>query len=143
MTTIKKETRVPYTTDQMFALVMAVDQYSAFLPWCKDADIQNKTPHSISAYVEGYKMGIPFVFTMIYQIQADKSIVLRLMNNGPFQHIQGLWKFSPENEGSRFSFELQFEFKNKFLAWTLTPIIRSEIDSLIKEFCKQAETIYG
>lgn len=143
MTTITKDVVVPYTTDQMFTLVTTVDEYSAFLSWCRGVDIQNKSPHNITSYVEGYKMGIPFVFTLIYQIQSDKSIQVRLLNNGPFQYVQGLWRFTPVNEGSRLSFELQFEFKNRFMAWTLTPIIKSEIASLVKDFSLQAKKIFG
>ena len=52
------ETRIlPYSAEQMFSLVMDIDKYPEFLPWCIGARINSKSKNDLEADVLiGYKM---------------------------------------------------------------------------------------
>jgi ribosome-associated toxin RatA of RatAB toxin-antitoxin module len=144
MTVIKKALEVPYTTEQMFEIISAVEHYPEFVSWCKKTIIQSRNPHTQTATVYGHKIGISFAFTMVNQLQANRMIDIHLMNTGPFRQLKAAWRFEmAENGRSRFIFELQFEFINRFLGWTITPIIKNEASNLMQEFRQRAKALYG
>lgn len=143
MTTIKKSVRVPYTAAQMYALVNALEQYPEFLPWCKGVIVRNRSPKSVEAIVQGSKIGIDFSVVIVNYLTADKLIDVNLMQQGPFRQIAISCKFESLEKGSRFTFELNFEFINRILGWTLTPILQKESTNLIRAVCQRAKKIYG
>ena len=57
LTHIEQKT-LPYTPEQMFILVSAVDRYSEFLPWCVASRINHRESDAIfyADLVVGYKM---------------------------------------------------------------------------------------
>ena len=57
LTHIEQKT-LPYSAEQMFALVVAVDQYSEFAPWCVASRINKRESDEIfyADLVVGYKM---------------------------------------------------------------------------------------
>ncbi len=144
MTQVKKTTKVPYTVAQMYELVLDVDRYPEFLPWCKAATINNRGQNRIQATIRGQKLGIDFVASFYYYLQPNKMITIQLLYTGPFQQIEGAWKFDwASNNESQFTFELNFEFSNRILGWTLTPIIKNESSNLLRDFVNRAKAIYG
>ena len=145
MTNIKKSVNVPYTTTQMYDLVTRLEQYPEFISWCDGASVQSRTQTKLVATLHGSKLGINFSASIIYLLHPSDLIEIRFMYTGPFRQIQGFWRFETiaGKEGSQFSFELQYEFSNAMLGWTLSPIIRSEAGKLLNDFTERAKKIYS
>lgn len=144
MTVIKKAVKLPYNVEEMKKVIMDIEKYSEYLEWCKQAKVHGQTPYKITASIHGVKMGIGFAFTLIYMIRSPVMIEIQILPQGPFRHLLGFWKFEPiEGAGSRLYFELQYEFKNAFMGWTLSPLIKNEINTVIKAFCVRAKKLYN
>ena len=143
MTIIKKRVTVPYSTAQMYAVVNDLEQYPKFLPWCKNVTIRNRGPKSVEAIIQGSKIGIDFSFAIVNYLQADKVIDINLVHHRPFKEIEVSFTFEALEKGSRFTFELKFEFVSRLLGWTLTPIIQTESTNLVKALYYRAKQIYG
>src|SRR3954447_19826626 len=48
---------LPYSPEQLFALVADVERYPEFLPWCLGVRVREKTPETITAdLLIGFKM---------------------------------------------------------------------------------------
>lgn len=145
MAVIKQSNVVPYTNAQMYDLVIALENYPEFLPWCKRVTVKSKSPTRIDATVYGEKMGISFAVNITYLLSQNKLIDIRFFTGGgAVKLLQGYWRFDATNDGkTQFGFELQIEFANAFMNWTVIPIVRSEVKNAMKAFVERAKKIYG
>lgn len=143
MTVIKKSALVPYTPAQMFKLVDAIEQYPAFLPWCKSTIVHSRVGDEVKASIYFTKGGIQQSFTTRNRLLQDQLIEVRLVR-GPFRYLEGAWRFEAVGEvGCRVSFDLEFEFSSKLISLTVGPVIQKAIESYVEAFCRQAKAIYG
>lgn len=143
MTVISRTAIIPYTTEQMYQIVNNIEEYPEFVSWCKGASIRSKSQNNVQAVIKGSKMGMDFTVDIVNYLQSANLIKTNLMQKGPFQKMDIFWKF--ENlgvKGTRFTFEVDFEFINRFLGWTISSIIKSEANNIVKEFAKRAQKIY-
>ncbi|WP_085248383.1 type II toxin-antitoxin system RatA family toxin [Gilliamella mensalis] len=132
----------PYSIEQMFALVNDIASYPQFVPDCVAAGIIRKQDNIVEAFIEVEKFGFKKSFTTLNQLNEPNSIDLTLLE-GPFKHLSGRWQFSSLGENkSKISFNLDFEFKNKLLDMTFTPIFKEVMMGLVNAFSKRARQIY-
>src|SRR5579871_2084322 len=118
---LHRETRiVPYTAEQMFAVVAAVDRYPEFLPWCskirvlkreKDGEVEYVTTEmSVSylalqeSYVSCVRLDLPALMIEARHIE------------GPFKKLDSRWRFVPLPRGSEIHFLIDFAFSNPLLS---------------------------
>jgi len=143
MTTIHKSALVPYTPEEMFALVDGIDSYPSFLPWCKSARVLRRSDDEVEASIEIAKGGVEKVFTTRNRNQPGKMIEMRLVE-GPFRVLEGFWRFEPlGDEACKLSLDLEYEFSSALLAVALGPIFHQITNSLVDAFSKRAEAVYG
>lgn len=143
MTDIKRSITVPFSSMQMFDLVKNLASYPEFLSWCKASRVQNQTPYKIQATLEASKFGMDFTFSILYQLEANQLIKIFLLNKGPFRTIDAFWRFrSIDNHQSQLTFELHYQLSSAFLSWTLTPLIKNEVNHVLKEISQRARKIF-
>lgn len=127
----------------MFALVDDVDAYPEFLPWCKSAEVHDRTDDIVEATLELQKGKISKTFTTRNSRREYSSIDLALVG-GPFRHLSGGWRFTDLGEaGSKVSLELEFEFDSRVADMMFGAFFEDTCNSLVDAFSKRAATIYG
>lgn len=143
MANIKQVVKIPCSLQQTYALVTQIDQYPEFVSWCKNAVINSSSTSNIRATIEGYKLGISFRFLLVYLLHSQKLIEVNLPT-GFFRKIEGFWRFDEITpQSTQLSFELNYEFANALLSWTVTPIIKSEIKNFMQALSERAKKLYG
>lgn len=143
MTEIKQSALLPYTTAEMFDLVNDLEHYADFLPWCSGTTVHKRSKEEVEASIHIIKSGFKHSFTTRNRLQENTKIEVHLLE-GPFRHLQGAWHFEAiGSQACKISFNLEFEFLNKFLAATITPIIQNAASKFIDAFCKRAKIIYA
>lgn len=143
MTTIHKSALVPYTAEQMYALVDDIPAYAEFLPWCDAAREIDRSDTEVEARLDIAHSGIHKSFTTRNRLEKGRQIEMQLVE-GPFKYLNGVWKFEPLGEhGSRVSLDLEFEFSNKLLAMTFGPFFNKMAGSLVDSFIQRAQKVYG
>lgn len=143
MTTIHKSALVPYSPLQMFELVDDIGAYPQFLPWCRSAQELTRTADEVKASLEIAHSGLHKSFTTLNRLQHGKIIEMRLVE-GPFRHLEGFWRFDALGaDGSRVSFDLEFEFSNRLVGLTLGPVFSQIANTLVDAFTQRAVNIYG
>jgi ribosome-associated toxin RatA of RatAB toxin-antitoxin module len=134
---------VPYTADDMFALVNDIASYPKFLPWCKSARIISQNQSEIIATITMGGAGLEKTFTTTNQIKPVESIEMHLLE-GPFSHLYGLWTFQMLGEvGCKISLNMEFEISNKLLRFSLEPVFTRIANTLVDAFVKRANELYG
>jgi ribosome-associated toxin RatA of RatAB toxin-antitoxin module len=143
MPDVKRCEIVPYTPEQMYALVDNVEQYKEFLPGCQESIVHSRTEDEVNATLSISASGLSKSFTTLNRLQKNKMIEIRLVN-GPFKQLEGFWRFDPVNEGKhcQITFDLHFEFSGFFLDMMIGPVFSQIANSLVDAFQKRAAVIY-
>ena len=142
MSEIRQSALVGYTAEQMFTLVNDVAQYPSFLPWCEKAECLAASATTLRARLTVAKGRLRYSFTTDNVLTPPHRIELQLVD-GPFKQLQGVWTFADTPLGCKVMLELKFEFANRILAATLSPLFKAVTGSLVGSFRQRAESLYG
>ena len=142
MTIVNKSRVIPYSCEQMYELVNKIEDYHQFLPYCTESVVHHRDADEVQATLVIGASGMNKSFTTRNRLQANKMIEIRLVD-GPFNHLEGFWRFDEEQEGCRISFDLEFEFSSRMLSMVLSPVFEQVTEKMVEAFCKRAIDLYG
>jgi coenzyme Q-binding protein COQ10 len=143
VTDIHRSALVPYSAQQMFALVADIPAYPEFLPWCSGARIVESGEEMVVADIDIAYGGVHKTFTTRNLVQPGKMMEMRLVQ-GPFSHLHGYWRFAALGaEGSRISLDLEFGVSNRMLGMVLTRVFTGIANELVDCFHQRAAKLYG
>jgi len=142
MNQVRRTAIVPFSADQMYALVNDIEAYPEFLPWCSDARVLSRQGDTLTASVTMALGRIRHTFTTANSMQPGRKIAVRLLS-GPFKHLEGSWELIPAGDNAcEVRLEMHFEFKNRLLEASLGRVFGQIINSLVGAFTRRAEQIY-
>lgn len=141
MTVVKKSRDVPFTCQQMYELVNDIDTYHEFLPYFTSSTVHHRDESEVQATLNISAGGISKSFTTKNRLQPNKMIEMRLVE-GPFNHLEGFWRFDETQNGCSVVFDLEFEFAGRMFSMLLGPVFEQVADKMVDSFCERAESIY-
>lgn len=142
MQVVDRSASVVYSASQMYAVVVDVENYPTFLPWCHGSEILETYEDGFSARVDFSKGVLKKSFSTRNTLVKDSRITMRLVD-GPFSHLQGEWRFERiENTGSRVSLHLEFDFSSTPARLILAPVFHTIADHLVGAFAERAREVY-
>ncbi len=143
MPTMNKVAVVPYTQEQMYALVDDVEGYSQFVPLCTRSEVLDRSEDELHGKLTFAKGGMEKSFSTINRLQPHKMIELRLLD-GPFKQLEGFWRFEEmDDAGCRVMLDLEYEFSSKLIAIMFGPIFQQISTTLVDVFVDRANAIHG
>lgn len=139
---VERSVLVPYTAEQMFELVAAVERYPSFLPWCAGTRVRPRRDGLIDATVEIHYRGVRSRFTTRNDNRAPEAIHMTLVD-GPFRRLAGEWHFRPLREDAcRVHLNLHYDFAPGLLGRAIAPVFETIAGSLVDSFTRRAEALY-
>jgi len=143
MPTHAEQRSLPYTPDQLFDLVAAVDKYPEFLPWCLASRITRREGDVFYAdLVIGYKMVREKFSSRVTALQPDHIHVEYL--SGPMKHLSNHWRFIPNEDGTcTIDFFVDFEFKNNFFQNLMGLFFEKAVRKMVQAFEERAKNLYS
>ena len=144
MKEVKRSALVPYSAEQMFALVEDIERYPQFLPWVAAAQLLERSPSEVVGRLEMHRAGMREVITTRNVLTPHREITLALVA-GPFKTLAGHWTFEPigEGRGTRVSLTIRFEFANPVLNLLLSRSFEKSCNELVDAFVVRARSVYG
>jgi coenzyme Q-binding protein COQ10 len=141
------ETKIlPYSAKQMFDLVLNVEKYPQFLPWCLACKITKifNEGHFEADLVINFK-GLTQKYSS--DIKASENIngefiIKTTAIDGPFKKLINHWKFQDIASGCRVEFLIDFEFKSLILEKVIGVIFEKATNKMIAAFEERAKSIY-
>ncbi len=133
--------------EQLIDLVLDVEKYPEFVPFCVDAKIyEKKNKGDLLLIVADLTIGKgPFKDTyksdVKYNIKEDSIFVTNL--DGPLKHLENTWFFKETNNITEVSFEVDFELKNEFLNIVMAKSFQFALDKIAEAFQKRAEDLFN
>lgn len=144
-----EQKQLPYTPEQMFALVAAVDRYKEFAPWCVASRINRWEGDDVfyADLVVGYKL-LRERFTSKVHLRAptdDRAgkITIEYLK-GPLKQLQNTWVFSSDGQGGCIiDFSVEFEFSNSMLQGIAQVFFQEIVKRMVGAFEARAQDLYG
>ena len=133
--------------EQLIDLVLDIEKYPAFVPFCIDAKIhERKEQGDLLLIIADLTIGKgPFKDTyksdVKYNKKEDSIYVTNL--DGPLKHLENKWYFKEENNITEVSFDVDFELKNHFLNIIMTKSFQFGLDKIADSFEKRAEELFS
>ena len=143
MPSVQKNALLPYSAQQVFALVHDIESYPLFLPWCSKSRLDRQEGETIDATVWIDYRGLKQSFSTRNEHQRPDRITMRLLD-GPFTDLHGGWQFIALGEQAcKVQFELHYAFKSGLLGKMLAPVFGQIASTMVDAFVKRAEAVYG
>lgn len=139
---------LPYTPDQLFALVGDVARYPQFVPWITSMRTWNarETAPGISSVDAEAGVGFSFLkerfSTRVTRDAGANRIDVNLIS-GPFRTLKNVWSFEATDAGSKIEFDIDFAFKSRLLEALLAANFNHAVDRLMGCFEAEAKRRYG
>jgi len=114
---IKK--KIPCSKKNLIEMVLDIEKYPEFVPWCLDSKIHDKTDKGDTIEIKAdLTIGKSFFRDtyksfVIYNKSEDSIHVTNI--DGPLKHLENEWFFNQEGDVSEIEFNVDFELKNKIL----------------------------
>ena len=114
---IKK--KIPCSKKNLIEMVLDIEKYPEFVPWCLDGKIHDKTDKGDIIEIKAdLTIGKSFFRDtyksfVIYNKSEDSIHVTNI--DGPLKHLENEWFFKQEGDSSEVEFNVDFELKNKIL----------------------------
>ena len=139
---------LPYTPDQLFALVGDVDAYPEFVPWIQSMRTWNARSEGEGVSLVDAQVAVGFAFlkekfsTRVRRDAATRQVDVQLLS-GPFKHLANRWRFVEVEGGTKIEFDIDFEFKSRLLSGMLAANFHHAVDKLMSCFEARAQALYG
>ena len=139
---------LPYTPDQLFALVGDVESYPQFVPWITSMRIWNKRALDQGSDSLDAEAGVGFSFlkerfsTRVRRDADGRQIDVNLLS-GPFRKLTNRWRFLDDPAGTRIEFDIDFQFKSRLLEGLLAANFHHAVERLMGCFEDRARVLYG
>ena len=127
-------------------MVLDIEKYPEFVPWCIEGNVHNKNESSDLITFNGVlKVGKSilnetFSSHVSYHKGTDKIIVTNL--DGPLKHLKNEWFFKEINNNTQLEFFIDFELKNPILNSIMKKSFKLGLNRIAKAFEERAIRIY-
>tara|TARA_Y100000590_G_scaffold470018_1_gene661360 strand:- start:115 stop:549 length:435 start_codon:yes stop_codon:yes gene_type:complete len=138
----KKELIINHPARSLYNIVLDIEKYPDFIPWCASSKILSKSKNNIIAdlFID-YKF---FKKTFSSDVKFDsKNLIIKVIYiKGPLKNLHNKWHFKKiSKEKTKVFFHIQFEFKNIFYQKISEIFFDLLENKMISSFKKRADEI--
>ena len=133
--------------DQLIDLVLDIEKYPEFVPFCLDAHVYEKSKEGdLILIIADLTIGKgPFKDTYKSDVKFNKKdSTIKVTNiGGPLNQLINTWQFKEQKSGTEISFDIDFEIENKFLNIVMTKSFQFGLDKIADAFQKRAKELFS
>ena len=139
----KREEIVFHSANKLFNIVLDIESYPEYIPWCTKMIVNKKNNNEIYAdmFVK-YKFILTQKFGSYVKFNQNELKIQTSYIEGPLKDLKTNWEFEEISKNkSKIIFEVNFEFKNfihQKLAETFYPLVENK---MIESFKKRADNL--
>ena len=132
--------------EQLVDLVLDIESYPKFIPYCLDAKIHKKMEEdNLILIIADLTIGKgPFKATYKSDVRFNKDTDTIQVTNieGPLKHLDNKWVFLEKGSFTEISFDIDFEIENKFLNIVMSKSFQYGLDKIADSFQKRANDLF-
>lgn len=147
MPTFETTRRVPFTAEQMFAVVADVERYPEFLPLCESLVVDTREVGSthttlIATMDVGYH-AIRERFKSRVTLRPQRHEIDVVKIDGPFAYLANRWRFRDVPGGSEVHFYIDYAFASRMLGLLMGAVFDKAVRKFTEAFETRARSLYG
>jgi coenzyme Q-binding protein COQ10 len=142
----REEKILPFSKEQLSQLVLDVEKYPEFLPWCSDCKIIKVESDELffaNLKIEYNKICFSYISEIKIIRQDNKIIIDVTSRKGPFKKLKNIWEFENIENGCKTSFFISIQLKSTILNNLLKLIYNKAYEKMLHSFTARAEQIYN
>ena len=149
---VKRSVLLWYSPREMYDLVIDIERYPSFLPWCAKAEVVERHDDGVTARLTLVKGGLRHAFTTRNRHRTGEQVQVTLVA-GPFSELEGTWQCMPVSRpgaaeradaaACRIEFDLRYAFANAALEALVSPVFDRIANTLVDSFVTRAEQVHG
>ena len=132
--------------EQLVNLVLDIESYPKFIPYCLDAKIyEKKEDKNLILIIADLTIGKgPFKATYKSDVRFNKDTDTIQVTNieGPLKRLDNKWVFLEKDKSTEISFDIDFEIENKFLNIIMSKSFQYGLDKIADSFQKRANDLF-
>ena len=134
---------LPYSPEQMFALVADVARYDEFLPWVVAVRIRSSSEaETVADLIVGFN-AFKERFTSRVTKQRPSHILVDYIE-GPLKYLKNEWRFEPAaGGGTDVHFSVDFAFKSRLFESLAGAMFDRALRRMTGAFEQRAAALYG
>ena len=143
MKSSKQEIIINHRAKDLYKIVLDIEKYSEYIPWCKKIIIKTRSKNEMLAdMIVCYRYFLPQTFTSHVMFDSDKLLINTNYIKGPLKDLSTEWLFKKlEIKKTKIIFNVKFEFR-RLLHQKLAELFFGLIENkMIDSFKKRADEI--
>ena len=138
----KQEIELNHKAIDLYNIVLDIEKYPDYIPWCTKIEILNRKKNEIKAnMIVNYKLFPQQKFSSNVFFNLDKLLINTKYLEGPLKDLNTFWEFQNiQNNKSKIIFSVKFEFKrfiHQKIAETFYPLIENKMIDSFKNRANQ------
>ncbi len=143
MATVTRSALLPYSAQEIFALVNDVARYREFLPFCIASEVLAQEGDDMEARMAFSRLGLSQALTTRNRATRHERIDIEFLS-GPFDSLRGCWEFQAlQAAACKVNFTVDFQVQAKFLQFAAGTAINQAATQTVDAFQRRAVQIYG
>ena len=147
MPTFETTRRVPFTAEQMFAVVADVERYPEFVPLCERLIVKTRevgsTHMTLTATMSVGYHAIRETFTSRVTLRPERKEIDVVKIDGPFARLSNRWRFRDVQGGCEVFFHVDYAFASRMLALLMGSVFDKAVRKYAEAFEARARALYG
>ena len=143
MKSSKQEIIIYHRAKDLYKIVLDIEKYSEYIPWCKKIIIKTRSKNEMLAdMIVCYRYFLPQTFTSHVMFDSNKLLINTNYIKGPLKDLSTEWLFKKlEIKKTKLIFNVKFEFQ-RLLHQKLAELFFGLIENkMIDSFKKRADEI--
>ena len=143
MKSSKQEIIINHRAKDLYKIVLDIEKYSEYIPWCKKIIIKTRSKNEMLAdMIVCYRYFLPQTFTSHVMFDSNKLLINTNYIKGPLKDLSTEWIFKKlEIKKTKIIFIVKFEFQ-RLLHQKLAELFFGLIENkMIDSFKKRADEI--
>ena len=143
MKSSKQEIIINHRAKDLYKIVLDIEKYSEYIPWCKKIIIKTRSKNEMLAdMIVNYRYFLPQTFTSHVKFDSNQLLINTNYIKGPLKDLSTEWLFKKlEIKKTKIIFIIKFEFQ-KLLHQKMAELFFGLIENkMIDSFKKRANEI--
>lgn len=135
---------LPYAISDLENLILDVEKYPEFLPWCEKIKILKKNYNGFEAdlLISYKKIKKSYISKTEIEKDGDYIRIVTNSNDGLFKNLHSSWRLEKiSNNKTLIKFQIYFELKSVFFNKILGLFFKNANQKMISSFEKRAQTM--
>lgn len=132
---------LPFSPEQIYGLVVDVERYPEFLPWCSGTRIYDRQENQFMAELTVSFKGIRESFQTLDTLTPNEKVEINL-RSGPFKYLVSTWNFTAVGDRTRVEFFIDFSFQSRMKEMIMGPVFSQVSKQMVAAFRKRAVQLF-